>query len=169
MKVKSLSRVRLFCCLPGSSIRGILQARILEWVAISFPNYCLRKWKKWTVESLPSWNLHSGRRVSQLTSTYALFKKSYEGEGEKKAIKGREGAERRPVEEVTLEQRHDHKKAWWVMWQVVANEQTWEQHQAETKGILKSLVQEVRPEMILEGVRGQPGTVGSLGGVYRHR
>ena len=24
------------CSLPGSSIRGILQARILEWVAISF-------------------------------------------------------------------------------------------------------------------------------------
>lgn len=52
---------------------------------------------------------------------------------------------------------------------MVANEQTWEQHQAETKDILKSLVQEVRPEMILEGVRGQPGTMGSLEGVYRHR
>ena len=26
------------CSLPGSSIRGILQARILEWVAISFSN-----------------------------------------------------------------------------------------------------------------------------------
>ena len=24
------------CSLPGSSVRGILQARILEWVAISF-------------------------------------------------------------------------------------------------------------------------------------
>ena len=24
------------CCLPGSSVHGILQARILEWVAISF-------------------------------------------------------------------------------------------------------------------------------------
>ena len=24
---------------PGSSVRGILQARILEWVAISFSNY----------------------------------------------------------------------------------------------------------------------------------
>ena len=35
------------CGLPGSSVRGILQARVLEWVAISFsnpsilsPNYC---------------------------------------------------------------------------------------------------------------------------------
>ena len=41
VKVKSLSRVQLFCdpmdrSLPVSSIHGILQARILEWVAISF-------------------------------------------------------------------------------------------------------------------------------------
>ena len=38
--MKSLSRVRLCdpvdCSLPGSSVHGILQARILEWVAISF-------------------------------------------------------------------------------------------------------------------------------------
>ena len=41
VKVKLFSRVRLFCdpmdCSPqGSSIHGILQARLLEWVAISF-------------------------------------------------------------------------------------------------------------------------------------
>ena len=39
VKVKSLSRVLLDpmdCGLPGSTVRGILQARILEWVAISF-------------------------------------------------------------------------------------------------------------------------------------
>ena len=40
-KVKSLSSVRLFrsptdYSLPGSSVHGIFQARILEWVAISF-------------------------------------------------------------------------------------------------------------------------------------
>ena len=38
--VRSLSRVRLFvihgCSLPGSSIHGVLQARVPEWVAISF-------------------------------------------------------------------------------------------------------------------------------------
>ena len=38
--VKSLSRVQLCdpvdCSLPGFSVHGILQARILEWVAISF-------------------------------------------------------------------------------------------------------------------------------------
>ena len=38
---KSLSRVRLFatpmdCSLPGSSVHGILQARVLEWVATAF-------------------------------------------------------------------------------------------------------------------------------------
>ena len=40
VKVKSLSRIRLCdptdCSLPGSSVHGIFQARILEWVAISF-------------------------------------------------------------------------------------------------------------------------------------
>ena len=40
-EVKLLIRVRLFCnpmdcSLPGSSIHGISQARVLEWVAISF-------------------------------------------------------------------------------------------------------------------------------------
>ena len=40
-EVKSLSCVRLFVTpwtvsLPGSSVHGILQARLLEWVAISF-------------------------------------------------------------------------------------------------------------------------------------
>ena len=41
VKVKSLSHVRLFATpcnysLPGSSVHGIFQARILEWVAMSF-------------------------------------------------------------------------------------------------------------------------------------
>ena len=40
VKVKSLSHVRLFalvdCSPPSSSVHGILQARILEWVAVSF-------------------------------------------------------------------------------------------------------------------------------------
>ena len=41
MKVNSLSHVRLSdlmdCNLPGSSVRGIFQARVLEWGAIAFP------------------------------------------------------------------------------------------------------------------------------------
>ena len=39
-KVKSLSRVRLCdpmdCSLQGSSVHGVFQARVLDWVAISF-------------------------------------------------------------------------------------------------------------------------------------
>ena len=52
-KVKSLSRVRLFATpltdysLPGSSIHGIFQARILEWVAISFSRRSSRP-RDWT-------------------------------------------------------------------------------------------------------------------------
>ena len=34
--VESLSSVRYFVTLPGSSVHGIFQARILEWVAVSF-------------------------------------------------------------------------------------------------------------------------------------
>ena len=40
VKESALSRVRLcdpvFCSPPGSSIRGVFQARILEWGAVSF-------------------------------------------------------------------------------------------------------------------------------------
>ena len=34
------------CSLPGSSVHGILQARILEWVAISFSRYMVLGWSK---------------------------------------------------------------------------------------------------------------------------
>ena len=39
VKVKSFSHVQLFatlCSPPGSSVHGIFQARVLEWVAIPF-------------------------------------------------------------------------------------------------------------------------------------
>ena len=50
MKVKSQSEVAQSCPTlcdpidgspPGSSVTGILQAKILEWVAISFSNACM--------------------------------------------------------------------------------------------------------------------------------
>ena len=50
MKVKSESEAAqwysipsypMVCSLPGSTVPGILQARILEWVAISFSNACM--------------------------------------------------------------------------------------------------------------------------------
>ena len=55
VKVKLLSRVWLCdpmdCSLPGSSLHGILQARVLEWVVISFSR----------ASSLPrDWTLVSG-------------------------------------------------------------------------------------------------------------
>ena len=31
----------LDCSLPGSSVHGILQARVLEWSAIALDSYCL--------------------------------------------------------------------------------------------------------------------------------
>ena len=34
------------CSLPGSSIHGIFQARVLEWVAISFSSGC----ESWTIK-----------------------------------------------------------------------------------------------------------------------
>ena len=39
MKVKTLSHIRLLATpwtAPGSSVHGIFQARVLEWVAIAF-------------------------------------------------------------------------------------------------------------------------------------
>ena len=51
LKVKSLSRVRLFATpwtasLPGSSVHGILQARVLEWSATAFSTIELCEWPK---------------------------------------------------------------------------------------------------------------------------
>ena len=52
MKVKSESEVTqscptlslpVDCSLPGSSIHGIFQARVLEWGAIAFSNQCKMK------------------------------------------------------------------------------------------------------------------------------
>ena len=52
MKVKSESEVAqlcptlsdpMACSPPGSSIHGIFQARVLEWVAIAFSKECARK------------------------------------------------------------------------------------------------------------------------------
>ena len=52
MKVKSESEVAqlcptlsdlMDCSLPGSSVHGILQARVLEWGAIAFSNRYVKK------------------------------------------------------------------------------------------------------------------------------
>ena len=74
VKVKSLSRVRLCdpvdCSPPGSSVHGILQARVLEWVAISFSRgssqprdrtrvSCIagRRFNLWTTREAKLWEI----------------------------------------------------------------------------------------------------------------
>ena len=57
------SRVPIFCnpmdcILPGSSVHGILQARILEWVAISFSRGFFQP-RDQTVLCLLHWQAHS--------------------------------------------------------------------------------------------------------------
>ena len=44
------------CSLPGSSVHGILQARILEWVAISFSRRSLPA----KLPGKPTWRLRLG-------------------------------------------------------------------------------------------------------------
>ena len=73
MKVKLLSRVWLFCdpvdCSPpGSSVHGISQARVLKWVAISFPNriFTTQGWNShflcWQADSVPRATREAQRR-----------------------------------------------------------------------------------------------------------
>ena len=61
-EVKSLSHVRLCdpvdCSQPGSSVHGILQARILERVAISFSRGSSRSWDQTQVSHI------AGRRFN---------------------------------------------------------------------------------------------------------
>ena len=49
------------CSLPGSSVPGISQARILEWVAISFSRGSSPLWDRtyWQADSLPLSHLRS--------------------------------------------------------------------------------------------------------------
>ena len=72
--MKSLSRVRLFATpwsLPGSSIHGIFQARVLEWVAISFFRRSSRP-RNWTLVSCTV-----GRHFTVWVTREVLIKDSY--------------------------------------------------------------------------------------------
>ena len=60
------------CSLPGSSIRGIFQARVLEWVAVSFPRRSSQP-RDWTQVSCMA-----GRRFTiWATREDSLFTLSY--------------------------------------------------------------------------------------------
>ena len=76
MKVKSESEVTqscptlsdpMGCSLPGSSIHGIFQSRVLEWVAISFSRTALLV----TVYSMQSHSMHN-EDASELQRLYQL-------------------------------------------------------------------------------------------------
>ena len=70
MKVKLLSRAGLCdpvdCSLAGSSVHGILQARILEWVAISFSRGSSRPRDRTQISHI------AGRRFNLCTTREAL-------------------------------------------------------------------------------------------------
>ena len=64
MKVKSESKVAescstlsdpMDCSLPGSSVHGIFQARVLEWGAIAFSGNCSGTWLLIVLELLKTY------------------------------------------------------------------------------------------------------------------
>ena len=67
MKVKSKSEITqscptlsdpMDCSLPGSSVHGICQARVLEWAAIAFCDKGIKVTKKWTLARITAKNVH---------------------------------------------------------------------------------------------------------------
>ena len=65
-----MSRVRLFatpwnCSLPGSSVRGIFQARVLEWGAIAFSAATINETKN-TLEGTNSRITEAEDRISEM-------------------------------------------------------------------------------------------------------
>ena len=89
MKVKSESEVAqscltlcdpMDCSLPGSSVHGIFQARVLEWGAIAFSFLCLgtQKYKNPSLKTatLGAWNKYQHRhrammdKAEQISSTF---------------------------------------------------------------------------------------------------
>ena len=67
------------CSLPGSSVRGILQARVLEWVAMPFPKGPSRPrdWSRgscfgrWVLYCLSRWGLPSILHTEMMSSALA--------------------------------------------------------------------------------------------------
>ena len=90
LKVKSLSRVRLCdtmdCSLPGFSIHGILQARILEWVTISFSRGSSRP-RDQTCIGGRHLNLWATREVLFLTIQNTKVEDSEEADDQNKGLK----------------------------------------------------------------------------------
>ena len=84
MKVKSEREVAqscptlsnpMDCSLPGTSVHGIFQARVLEWVAIAFSQY-------WFLLAFLKWQNHRDRKqwLSEVRyGGYATIKESHKG------------------------------------------------------------------------------------------
>ena len=76
--MKSLSRVRLCdpgdCSPPGSSVHGILQARILEWVAISFSRGSSRPRDQTQVSHIAGRCFTGGGVAWETQTNFLLFK-----------------------------------------------------------------------------------------------
>ena len=81
VKVKSFSRCWLFspmnCSLPGSSVHGILQARVLEWGAIAFTKHSLSAFYMLhsMLDDFPAYR-QAGTLYSAMLLCYTLFLKS---------------------------------------------------------------------------------------------
>ena len=80
MKVKSESEVAQLCptlsdpvdcSLPGSSIHGIFQARVLEWGAIAFSENLLGTWKA-LLTQWASWPFTYSFTQQRITAAYQV-------------------------------------------------------------------------------------------------
>ena len=79
-EVKSLSRIQLWdpkdCSLPRSSLQGILQARVLEWVAISFSRGS--SWSRdWTHISCIAGRFFTVWATREVPSVFRYYKHSF--------------------------------------------------------------------------------------------
>ena len=82
VKVKSLSRVQLCdlmdCSLPGSSVPGIFQARVLEWVVISFSRGYSQSRAQTQVSRVESkFNQHLSPPIFTCQKSYWLYLRRY--------------------------------------------------------------------------------------------
>ena len=80
-KCQSLSCVYLFmtpvdCSSPGSSVRGILQARILEWVAISFSRGSSQPRDQTWVSRLAGWFFTSWEALWDESESHSVISNS---------------------------------------------------------------------------------------------
>ena len=56
------------CSLPGSSVHGIFQARVLEWVAIAFSVVLWGEWEKPMMEISTELQTWCSREINQVGS-----------------------------------------------------------------------------------------------------